>query len=325
MFEFLRKYILQLFVSVIVEDDKVIIRTNTFRKNKTISVYEKTFDDKEKAFLYIKDLSKNFEIYYIGVLLSFKEQGLVPTLNELDIDNFNLDHTSLKTINLKNSQVYVNSDEFKSAIDFFDKYSGVDFAYSPISILYYCIQKQFKNNSKTTCYVYKDEFCISVLVCKDDDILFGDFFKIDKVNSSDISYEKKTKDIETSDNLEKENSDEIDENEKQEENLDNIDDENHTEELNLLEDEKNNLNLNNFSDDMDMCRYIFSKIDEFYNNSNYNSSFIEELVIFSNTHCKEDFIVDHIENEIFLKPQIIQIDTLDLIIELMHKELDNGL
>ena len=69
----------------------------------------------------------------------------------------------------------------------------------------------------------------------------------------------------------------------------------------------------------------YSYVEEFYNNSNYNSNFIEELVVLSNTYYKEDFIVDYIEGEIFLKPKIFQVDALNLIIELMRKELDNEL
>lgn len=339
MFEIFRKYILQLFIGVIFYNDKIIIRSITYKNNKTINTYERTFEEKDKALLYIKSLSKNFQIYYIGVVLNSIEQGLIPTLNESDMNNFNLDHTSFKIMPLRNSQIYINDEEFKKILEFFDGYSGIDFAYSPISILYYYIQKEFKNNQKTTCYVYKDEYCICILICKNDDILFGNFMQI-KTKKDELTYEEDLNSENTINDFE-ENFDKQEKDTQNNEDLTNldsnedikledIDDKTLEDQFNLsnkndTKKEDNKANLDDFNDDMNMCREIFAKIEEFYNNSNYNSNFIEELVVLSNTYYKEDFIVDYIEGEIFLKPKIFQVDTLNLIIELMRKELDNEL
>ena len=81
------------------------------------------------------------------------------------------------------------------------------------------------------------------------------------------------------------------------------------------------MDLSDFSQDMQMCSYIFMSLKEFYNNPLYEGNFIDEMIIYDNENISEA-VLGYIENEIFLRPQVVHIDTLELMNDLMRKELN---
>ena len=81
------------------------------------------------------------------------------------------------------------------------------------------------------------------------------------------------------------------------------------------------MDLSNFGSDMDMCSCIFSGVQEFYTNSLYEAKFIDGVVFFDNSDISQA-VLDYIEGEIFIKPEVVKIDTFNLMNELMRKELE---
>ena len=83
---------------------------------------------------------------------------------------------------------------------------------------------------------------------------------------------------------------------------------------------ENNDDLSNFGNDMQMNAFVFKAVNEFYNNELYKGSFIDEMLIFDDENMSQTAL-DYIEGEIYLKPKLISIDSLDLMNDLMRKEL----
>ncbi|MCW1546346.1 clan AA aspartic protease, partial [Campylobacter jejuni] len=94
----LKKIFPQLFISIILEDKKNIVKASIYRGNKLISSNEKTFDKSENLLEYIKNLSKHFLFYHTALFLDAKEQGLIPSTNIQDCEHFNIGKISLQHI-----------------------------------------------------------------------------------------------------------------------------------------------------------------------------------------------------------------------------------
>ena len=71
---------------------------------------------------------------------------------------------------------------------------------------------------------------------------------------------------------------------------------------------------------MEFCNYIISSIEKFYKDTRYAGDFIDKLLIFTNEDITQSAL-EFLENEILLTPQVKSLNTLDLMIELMQKEL----
>ncbi|MCW1596241.1 clan AA aspartic protease, partial [Campylobacter jejuni] len=98
-----------------------------------------------------------------------------------------------------------------------------------------------------------------------------------------------------------------------------LDQENNLETL----DNNDNFNLdelNQFSNDMELCRYIITSIEKFYNDDKYAGVFINGILLYSESDININAI-DFLESETFLEIKTKQINTLDLMIELMRKEV----
>ncbi|MBK1971428.1 clan AA aspartic protease [Campylobacter sp. TTU-622] len=309
---FLKKYLPQLFIAILLKEDKQILKAKIYRNKNLINTQEKTFDDEKKLLEYIKTLSKKYFIYYVGLFLNNQEQGLIPSLNS-NLDKFNVGKMSIKCLPMNNAQIYIATEHIEYFNELFEEYSGIDFLYSPFALLYYHITKRNLNLEKTTLYIHNYDNFLTLMICKGKDILFGEYKVFEKSfiqtnfqnQSNSLNEELFSKDDqeiniqEKYDSLENENKEDIPQNDH----------------LDFKE-------LNNFGHDMEICNYIFSSIQKFYNDDKYSNSFIDELIFFSD----EEFSLtafEVIENEIFLEPKFEKINTLDWMITLMQEEINS--
>lgn len=309
-----RKYILHLFVCVIFEKDKHIVRAHSVKNSKLINTYEKTFEEKEKLMSYVKSLVSDFQLYYVALFFDKQIQGIVPSSSLKDMNNFGINSKNIRSIVLENARLYSSISAINECKDYFEDYGGVDFLYSPLALLSYCISKDIsKDSTKLSLCIYRHSYCVAVIICKGREIYFGSFFDL---SPKDPDLDKKTQ-------QESENAEEIQSDDVNIENydLDGLD--------NLLDDKLDDIkykssiknDLSDFGDDMQMCSYIFMSLKEFYDNPLYKGNFIDEIVIFDNENISSA-VLSYIENEIFLEPRLVQIDTLELMNELMRKELN---
>ncbi|TKX31624.1 clan AA aspartic protease [Campylobacter aviculae] len=308
----LKKILPQLFISIILEDKKSILKASIYRNQKLLSSTEKTFNKSEKALEHVKNLSKKFLFFHTALFLNAKEQGLIPSTNEKDFERFNVGKISLKSIPLNNASIFTATEHVEYFNELFEDYNGLDFLYSPFALLYYNILKQNINNNQITLYAYNHNHIITIMVCKNNTILYGDliFFNQELENSEEYSNE-------SSENLLGDELTLDDFNE----NLENSSDKEDNVELSDETDNEFNLEeLNQFSHDMDLCRHIIASIEKFYKDEKYSGTFIEYIYIFSEKELGISAI-EFLEDETFLEITAKQVNTLELMIELMQKEL----
>lgn len=328
----LREYMFQLLICVLFEEDEYSLYAYSMRGGVLKKTYDKSFEDKKRLLRYIDNLSQNYQIYYISVFLDSPEQGLVPVSDKDELRKFGVEAKTAQCINLSNAQVYTTKNIIKEYKKLFSDYGELDLIYSPFALLYHCINtkiKMKKGEKKLTLYIYKHNSYIALIVCEGKKILFGSFTDISPKNTENESEnetegeakpEAKTEEApkeeqpapqEAAEAEQAGESDELKE-------LDSLLDEN-ADKLKYVTSDASD--LSNFGSDMDMCSYVFSSIQEFYNNPIYNGAFIDELVIFDNDKISQA-VLDYLEGEIFLQPKVIQINTFNLMRELMCKELE---
>ncbi|EAH4883252.1 clan AA aspartic protease [Campylobacter jejuni] len=314
----LKKIFPQLFISIILEDKKNIVKASIYRGNKLISSNEKTFDKSENLLEYIKNLSKHFLFYHTALFLDAKEQGLIPSTNIQDCEHFNIRKISLQHILLNNALVYTATEHVEYYSELFEEYRGLDFLYSPFALLYYNMQKEKQPDDQILLYGFKQGHLLAIIVAKGNTILYGDF----KIFEQELGLELE---LPSEDNQEIENNNDDTEvtldnfNEALNNKFDLLDQENNLETL----DNNDNFNLdelNQFSNDMELCRYIITSIEKFYNDDKYAGVFINGILLYSESDINISAI-DFLESETFLEIKTKQINTLDLMIELMQKEL----
>ncbi|MBM0637501.1 clan AA aspartic protease [Campylobacter sp. VicNov18] len=300
----LKKILPQLFISIILKDKKNILKASIYRANKLISSNEKSFKKSENLLEYVKNLSKHFLFYHTALFLDAKEQGLIPSTNIKDCEQFNIGKISLQHILLNNALIYTATEHIEYYNELFEEYKGLDFLYSPFALLYYNIQKEKQAEDKILLYGLKRENLLALIIAKGNTILYGDL-KLPEENQK----------TQSDDNTEM--------------TLDNFN-ESLNEKFDLLDEEKNpdltdedNFNLeelNQFNNDMELSRYIITSINKFYNDDKYLGSFINDILLYSESSI-DISAIDFLENETFLEVKVKSINTLDLMIELMRKEL----
>ncbi|MFG5086298.1 hypothetical protein O8I31_00530 [Campylobacter lari] len=319
MLSFFRKYILQLLVCICYDEKQYIIRCHTWKKSQPIDTFEKSFEDKEKAIEYVKNLTKDYQIYYIGTFFTSIAQGIVPSSNFKELSNFGVDANSVKCIPFNNGLLYASNHSLNLYEQDYETFGSLDLLYSPFSLLYHCIANR-GFEQKISLYVYRYHKFVAMLICKSDTILFGSYFNIASQNYDEDDF---------LDDIKEEFDLQIDDENQEEENEQNYDLkslEEMSQELDKLEEldeEKRELpveSLENFSSDMKMIEYIITSVKEFYQNPLYDNSFLEEIVIFDEENFNTTSL-DYLENELFIKPKVELIDTLNLMNELMVKDL----
>jgi len=330
MTAFFKKFLSQLFVSVILKENKNTLKALIYRNEKLVSKIEKSFEKEEKLFEFLKALSKKYRIYYNALILNVEEQGFLP-LNSSQEDLKELvGNMSVKTLTLNDFQIYTATEHVDYFDELFEEWTSLDFVYSPFALLYYLIQKEKFENNKVNLCVFKHDNLLAMLICKNKEILGGDFKLLRQENDSisqdyeELKEQEDEFDQEQNDLADEQISQNIEEN--IEENSTGQDTEENSEEIgqdaeeNSEQDKVQIEELNRFSNDMEFCRCIISGIEKIYNNPKYSGGFIEEMVIFNNDEILVSAL-DFLEAEVFMQIRLKRIDTLDLSLELMQKEL----
>lgn len=315
---FLRNFVAQLLICVVFEENKHTVRAKSTKNGKVVKSYEKSFEDKKKLLQYVDNLSQKFQLYYISVFCESPSQGLVPALNSSELSRFGVEKNAT-TLPLLNAQIYTSKSVVKEYQKLFEDYGEVDLIYSPFMLLYHCIDKKKARKDKTILYVFRHSIYLALMICEANRILFGKFYDINAHS------DKEGENLENLENLDEEiNFDEPPQEPIISPELEGLINEDNNDE-NLSQDSRalasSAMNLSHFGSDMDMCSCIFEGVQEFYTNSLYNGKFVDDLVFFDNAEINQA-VLDYIEGEIFIKPEVVKIDTFALMNELMRKELN---
>ncbi|WP_291951287.1 hypothetical protein [Campylobacter sp.] len=322
MLSFFRKYILQLLVCICYDKKQYTIRCHTWKHSKAVDTFEKTFEDKDRAIEYIKDLSKDFQIYYIITFFTSTAQGIIPNSNYKEISKYGVDSNLVKCLAFSNALMYASSAHLEIYQKDYEEFGGLDLLYSPFFLLYHCIEKKGFND-KVSLYVYRYHDFIAMLICKNKEVYFGRYFDISNHNETRDFENTKNKDGEFDFAQEIKIEKSEDESESGEENYELKSLEELTQDIDNLEivkDKQDEYSLENFSFDMRMIEFIISGVKEFYDNPLYNNSFLEKIIIFDEENFNNTSL-DYLENELFIRPEVELVDTLSIMNELAIKDL----
>ena len=348
-----RSLVAQLLISVIFEDGKHAVRARSIRGDKIIKTYEKSFEDKKKLLKYVDNLSQNFQIYYISAFFDASEQGLAPVSSAGELEKFGVSVKNMQSISLLNAQIYAPKASIRQYERLFEDYGELDLLFSPFMLLYHCIDTKIKlKKDKNTLFVFRHSNYLAMMICEDKRIAYGKFFDLsafeenldgEEINLDDIdtnapdteageqvagmlresasenSGENSANSSENSSEAAQLSANPLQAVDLEKEQAANDD----TSEV-LLDESKHiassAMDLSSFGGDMNMCACIFDGVQDFYKNPLYNGKFIDELVFFDSEDISQA-VLDYVEGEIFIKPEVVKIDTLNLMNDLMRREL----
>ncbi|MCD8212725.1 MAG: hypothetical protein LUC34_01500 [Campylobacter sp.] len=328
----IRRLFSNLFLSAVIEGTECLFYGRVFRNGKVIKTINAKFTDIDpqnvdrKVIDYIKLQEKTYFNVYISMFFNEDSQGAVPTVREEEYKKFHISSYGLTSLKMQDSwSIYADLLAIKKVRDTFGD-GSVDLIYSPISIMFFELLKR-GISPKTTLYLYihSDSFALSIF--KNKKMKLSTFLKIEDGENTDISEQVfKEEDITDIDNLiikEEEEAGLLDD-------LKSLDDILDVDKLKEFEDLNYELNMPTstnveksvavFGRDMNMFSYITAAIKEFYNNPIYESDFIEQVVIFENTKTSATF-VQYLQSELFVETSVYPINTLEIMNELMQKEI----
>lgn len=342
-----RNLVSQLLISVIFEENNHILRTQKIRGGKVLKTFDKSFEDKKKLLKYVDSLSQNVQIYYTSAFFDASEQGLVPVSSASELEKFGISPKNTRILSLQNAQIYAPQASIYQYERLFEDYGELDLLFSPFMLLYHCIDTKIKpKKDKNSLFVFRHSNYLAMMICENKRVNFGKFFDLsvkDEVNLDEeidfdaVPNEDESEAGEAINGLIREDaaSTEKIKKEAQEEAAslaENISDNpldikpQPPQDAGAALDESKHiassaLDLSSFGGDMNMCACIFEGVQEFYTNPLYNGKFIDELVFFDSANISQA-VLDYVEGEVFIKPEVVKIDTLNLMNELMRRELE---
>ena len=349
----LRRYFSNLFVSVILEDGQCHLMGRVLKNGHVIKTFENVFDNKDsdkldsKVISFLENKEKEYNAMYTAFYLDSLGQGAIAGSDISDFAKHSVDVKNVTYINVekKNWALYASFIDIKFARTLFSSIP-LDLLYSPFILLFHLIKRD-GGRKKPTLYMYnhKDSFALGVF--KEDSLLFGAFFRT-AMNQEVSNDEMLNQEFEDNwDNVEEENGvenlielDDI-ENDSDDEfgDLDDIESLDEMDEHISLEDDDSPMFEDNsfeepleeddgmehfsgdaassmelFGRDMMAFKYIKSSIEEFYQNTNYESDFIEDIVIYDN-HSMSKTVLQILESELMMKVEIKDVKTLELMLD----------
>jgi len=344
-----QRYFSNLFVSVLIEDSECRLLARVIRNGKIKRTYEAAFDSPDADVLeakiveYIKHKEEECLDVYVAYFLDALGQGVVPTAHAGEFERYSVDVKHVRQVVMEESwSVYASYIEIHWAQNFFEPL-GLDLLYSPFVLLHECVKKEgFPLRETLYMYNHRDSFAIAIY--KGKKVLFGAFFRTvasEEKELSDRSFEASTWD-EMEEEKGVENLVKLDELEEEEDyqSLDDLDDLNNmdamvhgdergehafdegvvqpVDEAEGARDSEHSVAL--FGRSMLMYKYIKSSIEEFYQNPNYQSDFIEDIIIFDNYETSQT-VFDMLENELLVRIQLQKVKTLELMSAMAVKDV----
>ncbi|MBN2964682.1 hypothetical protein JWV37_07810 [Sulfurospirillum sp. T05] len=343
-----QRYFSNLFVAVVIENSQCHLLAKVIKNGKTKRTYEAAFDNPDpdrldyKIIEYIKHKEADCLDMYVAYFLDAMGQGVVPTAHVAEFGRYSVDAKHVRQIKMDDDwSVYASYIEVNWAQGLFDNL-GLDLLYSPFVLLHKCVKKE-GFPARPTLYMYNHQDSFAIAIYKGTKVLFGAFFRTtgdeeqkldDGLEPNEWEEAEEEKGVENLVQL-----DEIDDTEDYQslDDLDDLDsveamvrdeedgeqsfDEGSLQDIDVeksAKDSEHSMAL--FGRSMLMYKYIKSSIEEFYQNPNYESDFIEDIVIFDNYETSQT-VFDMLENELLVRIELQKIKTLELMLEMAQKDV----
>lgn len=331
---FIRRFLSNLFLSVVVEGSECSFYGRVFRGGKVIKTLNAKFSDidpqniDQKVLDYINTQERSYSDVYVALFFTDESQGALPTVREDEFKNFNINAKGLKILTMKDGwSVFANEQAVQKARDTFGE-GSVDLVYSPIALLYYELSKRIIS-AKTTLYIYNHEKSFALAIFKDKKMRLATFVKTEESTpqaSDEANFSFDEEDITDIDNLivkEESESSSLDDFKSLDELLNN---DNFKEfedlgyDINMPASASVEKSVTIFGRDMSLFSYIKAAIAEFYQNPLYGGDFVEQVIVFDNAKTSATFL-QYLQTELLVETSVYPVSTLELMNDLMVEEI----
>ncbi len=326
----IKYFITHQFIAVILNEEECHIRLELTKKGKVLKEDEATFILGEKSSLtsdieeYFKNAVTKYKHTYISILLNSSAQGAFSGCDNERFSSFSVDVNNVKKICVDNEwMLYASKIEINWIKELFENFD-VDFIYSPFVVLNKYI-KDSKRSEKTILYILYEGHSLTVIIERDGRFLYGSLFKLNSGKVTELDKIDLQDDGENSIMLEELEADDIFEDiEKLDEiggfeDIDNITPADEVDVNGMVEGlDENSLIRDEESESI--VQFLKNSLKEFYGNSLYDSSFVEEAKIFEHANINYD-VVDYLEKELLLDVSVKKVNILKTINELAKEEI----
>jgi hypothetical protein len=320
--KFIESLYIKVFVNIVVGKENTEVYISLYSKETLSGSFEETFDTtslNEKMLAFIESHTKETPFFYIAILDYSKEQGAVPTCSKNLLPRYH---------DMSDSEYKCQDEQwthYTSKTDIYEikrhyKQIGVDFIFSPFTLL-----SQFfkdKINGHVAVYILIQEEFISLSVFENSNLLYAQHLDMKYVQVSEELEMIDTSvalEIEEDEGIDLEDVNAIDDIESLDdfgdiEDLDSLEDIEEFDEAEDVEEEfyqepENELEEESeetFNEDYQIFSHVQQSIQKFYEDSNFESQFLENIYIADAVGVTSE-LKRYFEEELFMSVYIRQI------------------
>ena len=335
--KFLESLYNKVFVNIVVNSISTTVYIEVCAKKKIIENSELTFDTNrvDSAMLeFIRNYTKETPYFYISLLDMSSEQGAIPTCDKNKLSYF-YDVSASEYKCHDNKWTYYTSKSDLYSIEKHYKELGVDFIFSPFSVISHFFKDKIQAHTAMFVLIQKD--FITLCVFDDTNLLFAEHIDMQTEVEDDTLMENSVDDME----LDLEDGIDLEEIDVDDVNM--IDDFGDIEDLDSLEDidefadhkdveeefyeseekldQSDSGSEEHFNEDYQRFAFIQNSLSDFYKDKKYDSKFIESVYIADGVGVTSD-LKRYLEEEMFLSVYIRHLDIAVEVCELTKLEFN---
>ncbi|STQ85277.1 hypothetical protein LS73_001325 [Helicobacter muridarum] len=339
----LRPLFATVLISINHDEDVCVVHVIKKRGDSIVDDIRKEFkiingEPSAETIKYINKFKKRYAYSYLATLSKNTDQVLVPSIKKDVFPNFGVNDKEFKSIKLPNSSIFIHKDEILNYQKTFKGAKGLDFLFSPFILLF--LKSKTITGNRPKMFVLQEKENLATLIATRKDILYGSLFRINsQENLTTIASTKEQSNKESKVQSNAKNSEdlknldtELDDLEQDLQDFDSFDfSELEMQDMNVEEDaggggEKQIVssgdNLQDLGRSTSIIQLLQSSLRDFYQNTLYDSDFVEEIVIFD-CYGMSSQSVHNIKSNLMIDVSLIPIDLPKEIINLSQIELDS--
>ena len=320
--KFIESLYIKVFVNIVVAKESTQVYINLYSKENLTDSFEETFDTvvlNEKMIAFIKSYTKETPYFYISILDHSSEQGAVPTCSKNFLPRYHdMSDCEYKCQDKQWTHYTSKTDLYE--IERHYKTIGVDFVFSPFTVL----SRFFKDkiDGHVAVYLLIQEEFISLSVFQNSKLLYAEHLDM---KYTQVSEELETVDVSVDLEIEEDTGIDLESVDAIEE-MDALDDFGNIEDLDSLDDieefdeaedveeefyqepeeELEEESEETFNEDYQIFSHVQKSIQNFYEDSNYESEFLENIYIADAVGITSE-LKRYFEEELFMSVYIRQI------------------
>ena len=325
----------KVFVNIVINKHSVHVQIDICSKKGVIETYDESFETSyinDAMLKYIKSYTAESPFYYVSVLDISTQQGVIPTCSKNLLSRYHdvsdseyKCHNKLWTYYTSKTDLYEIEKIYKDV--------GVDFIFSPFSILSDFFKDKIVSHMALYILVQENFVCLSIF--EDSKLLFGQYLDMENSQENDdflLDDVGDDIDLDLDEGINLEDIDVIDD-------IDDVDDFGNIEDLDSLEDIdefsedveeefyqeseqeiEENASSDGFNEDYQRFSLIQSSINRFYKDDKYESKFIENVYIADAVGISAD-LKKYLEEEMFLTVYVRRIEIASELSALAQEEM----